>query len=201
MGMDKKLHVVFNGTSPLIEHNPQGVNPLNKYTLALGEITGKAKKDKTEEDYIKISDLEWESGLYWNDDIGLVVPNECLFATITEGAKVWKQGKNIQKFTQIVQGVAPLDIGEKQDYEKLKKDMRFRDVRTVRVKTARVIRTRPRFSTWRTEFDLVYDDEKIDVQTIIRAIEYAGNYVGLMEMRQFGYGRFAASVSEVEMVG
>ena len=33
---------------------------------------------------------------------------------------------------------------------------------------------------------------------IIMAIENAGNYVGLCEMRTMGYGRFAAAVDEVE---
>lgn len=193
----KKLHVTLNGTSPLIEHSPKCVNPLHPLAKEMKTYTSKRKK--TEDDLIKISDLEWESGLYWDDSIGLVIPNECLAATIVNGAKLRKNGTAIQRFTQIVDSLAPLDIGEVQNYDKMKTDVRFRDVRSVCVNRARVIRTRPRFNTWRCEFDMIFDETKIDSDVIASALEDAGNYVGLCEMRNMGYGRFAVSVNEVEM--
>lgn len=193
----KKLHITLNGTSPLIEHSPKCVNPLHPLAKEMKKYTSKRKK--TEEDLIKVSDLEWESGVYWDDNLGLVIPNECLAATILEGAKLNKNGSAIQKYAQIVTALAPLDIGEPQNYEKLKTDVRFRDVRSVCVQRARVIRTRPRFNTWRCEFDLLFDETKIDPDIIALAIENAGNYVGLCEMRKMGYGRFAAAIEEVEL--
>lgn len=192
----KYLYVTLNGTSPLIENSPKCVNPLHPIAKKKSELTSKRKK--TEEDLEKISDLEWEAGVYWDDNIGLVIPNECIAATILNGAKMNKNGSAIQKYVQVVDSLAPLDIGEVQDYEKMKVDPRFRDVRTVCVMRSRVIRTRPRFNTWRTSFKLMYDESKIDVDDIALAIENAGNYVGLCEMRKMGYGRFAASISEVE---
>lgn len=193
----KKLHITLNGTSPLIEHSPKCVNPLHPLAKEMKKYTSKRKK--TEEDLIKVSDLEWESGVYWDDNLGLVIPNECLAATILEGAKLNKNGSAIQKYAQIVTALAPLDIGEPQNYEKLKTDVRFRDVRSVCVQRARVIRTRPRFNTWRCGFDLLFDETKIDPDIIALAIENAGNYVGLCEMRKMGYGRFAAAIEEVEL--
>ena len=193
----KKLHITLNGTSPLIEHSPKCVNPLHPLAKEMKKYTSKRKK--TEEDLIKVSDLEGESGVYWDDNLGLVIPNECLAATILEGAKLNKNGSAIQKYAQIVTALAPLDIGEPQNYEKLKTDVRFRDVRSVCVQRARVIRTRPRFNTWRCEFDLLFDETKIDPDIIALAIENAGNYVGLCEMRKMGYGRFAAAIEEVEL--
>lgn len=82
----KKLHITLNGTSPLIEHSPKCVNPLHPIAKEMKLYTSKRKK--TEEDLQKISDLEWESGVYWDDSIGLVIPNECLAATFLAGAKV-----------------------------------------------------------------------------------------------------------------
>ena len=161
----KKLRITLRGTSPLIEHSPKCVNPLHPIAKEMKSYTSKRKK--TEEDLQKISDLEWEAGVYWDDNIGLVIPNECLAATV-------------------------------QDYDKLKTDVRFRDVRSVCVMRARVIRTRPRFNTWSCEFELMFDETKIDADTVIMAIENAGNYVGLCEMRTMGYGRFAAAVEEIE---
>lgn len=192
----KYLEVTWNGTSPLIENSPKCVNPL--HPIAKEKKVYTSKKKKTDDDLEKISDLEWEAGVYWDDNIGLVIPNECIAATILNGAKMNRHGSEIQKYVQVVDSLAPLDIGEVQNYEKMKADPRFRDVRTVRVKMDRVVRTRPRFNTWRVRFKLMYDESKIDVDDIALAVENAGNYVGLCEMRKMGYGRFAASISEVE---
>lgn len=192
----KKLHVTLNGTSPLVEHSPKCVNPLHPIAKEMKKYT--SKKKKTEEDLQTISDLEWEAGVYWDDNIGLVIPNECLAATFLAGAKMNKNGSAFQKYVHIIDSLAPLDIGETQDYDTMKTDPRFRDVRSVCVMRARVVRTRPRFNTWRTEFDMMFDENKIDSDVIALAIENAGNYVGLCEMRDMGYGRFAASIEETE---
>ena len=191
----KKLHVTLYGKNPLIEHSPKCVNPLHPLTLEMKKLT--SKKKKTEEDLTKIADLEWEMGVYWDDNIGLVIPNECITATIQSGAKMNKNGTAIAKFVRIDTPLIPLDIGEAQDYEKLKKENRFRDVRTVCVQRSRVLRTRPRFNTWSCEFDLTYVEDKIDINDIVLALENAGSYVGLCEMRSMGYGRFDVRIDEV----
>ena len=190
----KKLHVTLNGTTPLIMHSPKCVNPLHPIAKQMKALT--SKKKKSEADLEMISDLEWEAGVYWDDNIGLVIPNECLAATFLEGAKMNKNGSAFQKYVQVVDSLAALDIGEVQNYQKMKVDPRFRDVRSVCVMRARVIRTRPRFNTWRCEFDIMYDENKIDTDVIALAVENAGNYVGLCEMRKLGYGRFAARIEE-----
>ena len=177
-------------------HSPKCVNPLHPIAKQMKALT--SKKKKSEADLEMISDLEWEAGVYWDDNIGLVIPNECLAATFLEGAKMNKNGSAFQKYVQVIDSLAPLDIGEVQNYQKMKVDPRFRDVRSVCVMRARVIRTRPRFNTWRCEFDIMYDENKIDTDVIALAIENAGNYVGLCEMRKLGYGRFAASIDEIE---
>lgn len=192
----RKIRVTINGTSPLIEHSPKCVNPLHPIAREMKTYTSKRKK--TEDDLMKISDLEWESGVYWDDNVGLVMPNECLSAAFLEGAKMNKNGSAFQKYVHILSSIIPVDIGEVQSYERMKIDPRFRDVRTVCVMKARVLRTRPRFNTWRCVFDMMFDEAKIDAAAIIMAIENAGNYIGLCEMRKMGYGRFAASIEEVE---
>lgn len=190
----KKLHVTLNGTTPLIMHSPKCVNPLHPLAKQMKSLT--SKKKKTEADLEAISDLEWEAGVYWDDNVGLYIPNECLAATFLEGAKMNKNGSTFQKYVQVVDSIVSLDIGEVQNYQKMKVDPRFRDVRSVVVSRARVIRTRPRFNTWRCEFDIMYVDDKIDLDVITLAIENAGNYVGLCEMRKLGYGRYAAAIEE-----
>ena len=191
----KKLHVILNGTNTLMMHSPKTVNPLHPLALELKKYTSKRKK--TEEDLQRISELEWEAGLYYDEANGLHIPVECLQKTIENGAKMFKAGKDIQRYVQFVSAVAEFDIGVPFDIEKMKHDMRYYDVRAVAVQRSRVIRTRPRFDVWRCEFDLLFDEDHIDVDVIARALENAGSYVGLCEARTLGYGRFCTVINEV----
>lgn len=192
----KKLKVTLYGTSPLIMHSPKTVNPLHPIAQEMKKYTSKRKK--TEEDLMKISDLEWEAGVYWADDIGLNIPNECIAATLVNGAKFNKNGSAVAKYCHIATPLAPLDIGEKQDYNKLKTDNRFRDVRSVCVQRSRVNRTRPRFNTWATTFEMFFEEDRIDLNAVTAAFENAGAYVGICEMRDKGYGRFNVRIEEIE---
>ena len=193
----KKLHVILNGTNTLMMHSPKTVNPLHPLALELKKYTSKRKK--TEDDLQKISELEWEAGLYYDDVNGLHIPVECVARTLENGAKLFKAGKDIQRYVIFPNAIASLDIGVKFDIEKMKKDMKYHDVRAVAVQRSRVIRTRPRFDVWRCEFDLIFDEMHIDVDVIARAFENAGQYVGLCEARTMGYGRFATVINEVPM--
>lgn len=191
----KKLHVTLYGTSPLIMHSPKCVNPLHPMSIQMKQYTSKRKK--TEEDLIAISDLEWESGVYWDDSVGLNIPNECIAATLLAGAKFNKNGKSVSRYCHIITPLIPLDIGEEQNYQRLKSDPRFRDVRSVVVSRARVVRTRPRFNTWSAAFDMFIEDDKIDLASVVTAFENAGGYVGCCEMRDRGYGRFNVRIEEL----
>ena len=193
----KKLHVVLSGSNTLMMHSPKTVNPLHPLAMELKKYTSKRKK--TEEDLMQISDLEWEAGLYYDDENGLHIPTECLQKTLEGGAKLFKAGKDIQRYVIFPDAVAPLDIGVKFDLDKMRKDMKYRDVRVVAVMRNRVIRSRPRFDVWRCQFDILLDEEHIDVSVIGRAFENAGQYVGLCEARTLGYGRFVTTIEEVPM--
>lgn len=193
----RKFQVTLYGTSPLIMHSPKCVNPLHPISRQMKQYTSKRKK--TDEDLQTIADLEWEAGVYWDDNVGLYVPNECIAATLLAGAKFNKRGKDVARYCHIVEPLAPLDIGETQDYERLKLDQRFRDVRSVVVSRARVMRTRPRFNTWSTRFTMFVEDDKIDLEDVQTAFENAGSYVGCCEMRDRGYGKFNSSFTELEL--
>ena len=191
----KNLLVTWKGLSPLIMHSCQCVNPLHPIAMELKKYT--SKRTKTEEDLLKISDLEWESGAYWKDDIGLYIPGENVEATIRNGAKLNKQGKNIERFVSVTNLYIPLDYGEKLTKEQLINNYEYRDTRIMVVQRSKVVRTRPRFDQWKIQFNLMYDEEKIDLDTIIQALENAGKYVGLCDSRP-KYGKFAVIVEELD---
>lgn len=191
----KQIKCEFHGISPLIMHSCQCVNPLHPITLEMKKINAK-KKNKTEEDLIVLSDLEWEAGLYYDESVGIYIPAENIEATIREGAKARRKGKDIVKGFQCEDMMIPMDIGENLTKEEMKKDFRFRDVRAMRVMSSRVMRTRPRFNMWNLTFTALYDEKIISFNEIVDAIEYAGQYVGLCDSRP-KYGKFVAKVEEL----
>lgn len=191
----KQIKCEFHGISPLIMHSCQCVNPLHPITLEMKKINAK-KKNKTEEDLIVLSDLEWEAGLYYDESVGIYIPAENIEATIREGAKARRKGKDIVKGFQCEDMMIPLDIGENLTKEEMKKDFRFRDVRAMRVMSSRVMRTRPRFNMWNLTFTALYDEKIISFNEIVDAIEYAGQYVGLCDSRP-KYGKFVSKIEEL----
>ena len=192
----KTIKCEFHGLSPIILHSCQCVNPLHPISLEMKKINAKKKK-KTDEDLATLSDLEWEAGLYWNDEVGVYIPAENIEATIREGAKARRKGKDIVKGFMCEDMMIPLNIGENLTKEEMKKDFRFRDVRAMRVMSSRVMRTRPRFNMWNISFIASYDENVLNFTEVVDAIEYAGQYVGLCDSRP-KYGKFSAKITELD---
>jgi len=191
----KNLSVTWKGISPLIMHSCQCVNPLHPISKELKKYTG--KKTKTDEDLMIISDLEWEAGAYWKDGLGLYIPGENVEATIQNGAKANKKGKDIEKYVSVTDLYIPLNYGENLTKEELIKNYEYRDTRIMTINRARILRTRPRFDQWNIVFNLIFNEEKIDLETIVNALEYSGSYVGLCDSRP-KYGKFVATVEELD---
>lgn len=194
----KNLKVTWKGVKPLILHSCQGVNPLHPISKEIRKLNNKPRGQKlTEEELERLSDLEWESGCYWLDGLGVYIPAENVEATIRNGAKANKKGKDIEKYVSVTDLYIPLDYGENLTKEELIKRFEYRDTRPMVVSRARIMRTRPRFDQWRITFNLAYDEAKIDLDTIVNAIEFSGSYVGLCDSRP-RYGQFVATIEELD---
>lgn len=191
----KNLKVTWKGISPLIMHSCQCVNPLHPISKDLKKYT--SKRNKTDEDLEKIADLEWEAGAYWKEGLGLYMPGENVEATIQNGAKANKKGKDIEKYVEVSDLYIPFYYGENLTKEELIKSYEYRDTRIMTVMRSKILRTRPRFDQWHITFNLRYNEEKIDIETIMNAMEYAGQFVGLCDSRP-KYGKFAVIVEGVD---
>lgn len=191
----RNLKITWKGTAPLIMHSCKCVNPLHPIRKEMDKLTG--KRNKTDDDIVKIADLEWEAGAYWDDNVGLYIPGENIEATIVNGAKASKKGKDIQKYCIVTSDIVPLNYFANLTKEQLISDLNYRDTRIMTVKKSRIMRTRPRFNRWQIEFNLMYDETGIDIDTIKNAIEYAGAYVGLCDSRP-RYGKFVSIIEELD---
>lgn len=191
----KNLRTTWKGITPLIMHSCKCVNPLNPISKELKKYT--SKKNKTDEDLIKISDLEWEAGCYWQDGIGLYIPGENVEATLRNGAKAFKKGKDFEKYVNVTEPYIKLYYGEDLTKEELIANYEYRDTRIMSVMRSKILRTRPRFDQWNITFNILYDETKIDLDTIVNILEYSGQYIGLCDSRP-RYGKFCATIEELD---
>ena len=142
-------------------------------------------------------EVYWEAGCYWQDGIGPYIPGENIEATLRNGGKSFKKGKDLEKYVSVTDLYVPLDYGENLSKTELIKRYEYRDTRPMVVSRARILRTRPRFDQWKITFNLMYDEEKIDLDTIVNAMDVSGSYVGLCDSRP-KYGKFCATIKEID---
>lgn len=195
---DTRVRVTIQGVSPLLLHSDRGANPLSDEAKALKTVSSKRKK--TEEDHAAMMRIEWAAGLYLEDG-RVVVPVENVRASIRDGAKLSKMGKEISRKVFLDGEAIPLVYDGPKDPAKLFEDARFRDVRSVRVGQQRVMRTRPIFRGWSLSFTAYWEPDAFDVELFRQCLESAGKFIGLGDFRPDKggtYGRF--SVAKLEAV-
>lgn len=190
--MYKTLKTRIVGIAPLIFHNGQTADPLNRYAKAIKEVSGKRKK--TEADYEKMAEIEYFAGLYMGAD-GPVIPSQMIEACLLVGARKSKNGRLAQAGI-IVEKSARLEYDGPRTAEELFTTEGFRRADPVRVGTSKVIRTRPWFQKWSAELEILYLADVLNTRDLTSALRDAGAYAGFGDWRP-RYGRFAIE-AEVE---
>lgn len=182
-------------------------NPLNPLAKELKKLT--SKRNKTDADYMLISDLEWLASWYYESNqlsfainnngiaIGdhgrLILPDYVLDPVLVNGAKKNKLGMQF-KSGVFVEGDAPLDIGTDKPLDQLMHDKNYRMESLETVGQARVLRTRPYIKQWSATFMVHYDDTVVNKPEIEQALDAAGRLVGACERRP-KFGRFTYSLN------
>ncbi len=184
--MYEKLKLMFVGASPLIMHSSQTVDPLNKYTRALKEISGKRKK--VDADYLEMARIEFLAALYSDEDGDVVLPSENIEACLVGGAKKSKSGIQAKSGLFVEQPTKLIYDGPKTPKE-LFEDSRFRHTCPAKIGASRVMRTRPIFKKWSAEVEITYLTEVLTERDIRDFAYQAGMLVGIGDWRP-KHGRF-----------
>lgn len=146
------------------------------------------KRNKTEADFLDLQKVEWEAGLYLNEDGRVIVPEDWLAEMLKFGGRRRKKGKAFESGI-LIEDAAILEYDGPPDVAGLWADGRFLDYRSVKVSGKRVMRARPYFPTWALTFTVSYLPDQLDSKDIRAALDIAGQVVGLSDYRP-KYGRF-----------
>lgn len=183
----KTLKVKIEGVAPLLMHNGDLANPLNPYVKEAKKYSGKRKK--TDEDHKKLHDIEWLGGLYLTEDETIEIPAYVLRAMTINGAKRDKNGKAFTSAIFVTKNGKFNHNGPKK-IKDLQSDLAFRDVRIVNIQKNKIVRCRPKFDTWSVEFELEYDEDQVNKDAVVAALNAGGLLHGIGDARSLGFGRF-----------
>jgi hypothetical protein len=187
------LTITLTGTTALIMHNGQLVDPLNPVNQAKKRITSKPARNKTEDDEWQLRQLEFVGALYLDPDVGPYVPGENIARCFRDAATLTRNGKDIVRGLFVTTNVNPLSYDGPRTADGLWDDENFRSIAPVRMQQNRIIRTRPQFRSWTTQADAILDTNVLDFEAFRRIADTAGQLIGIGDWRP-RYGRFTATV-------
>lgn len=192
----QNIHVKFNGVTPLLQNNAQTVDPFNKYAKLKKPLT--AKRSKTDDDIQKIRDLEVESKVYFNDELGIYVPGSWLSASIAANAysiaKVSKAKTRGAIF--VVEDKTKLDYDGSELVHTIKdivNNDRFIKVMILPQNGVRLAKSAPIFHRWSFSFNIEFDDAVLDEAQLVSILEYSAKYNGFGDFRPT-FGRASLEV-------
>lgn len=189
--MHEKISFRLTGITPLMLNNSRLADPLDDIAKQMKKVT--SKRQKTEDDHLKIQYLEWMGSLYLDENRRIVIPGENIESMLIKSAKARKLG---QQFTAgvISDGMWPIRYNGPKDPDKVYEAGGFVDRRSAKPPgQGRVLRTRPIFRDWSVECDVHFDPDLIDAEQVIDRMNYAGTHVAIGNYRP-RFGRFQTEV-------
>jgi hypothetical protein len=190
----QQLSMTLAGTRPLLQHNVRLADPLEPITQRLGALTSKRKK--TLADHEDIARVEFEAGLYFDEQIGPYVKSEAVERCLRDSAARHRLGKAVQRGVLVTSpdggDAIPLLYRGPRDIEALYADKTYRLRSAVGVQANKTMRTRPRFPDWRLECLVLVDDAELNAEQLREIAVTAGQLYGLGDYRP-RYGRFEVS--------
>ena len=181
------LKYQLTSSAPLLMHNGQMANPVNKFAKALKQVS--SKRAKTDADYEEMARIEFVASLYMGED-GPIIPSYVIDSMVVTAAKKSKEGISAKSGAFCLEH-ARLEYDGPRVTEALWCDEDFRHVAIVRVGTARVARTRPVFKEWGAVISINIEPTIVNPARVDDWLAIAGTQVGIGDWRP-QHGRFQA---------
>ena len=196
----KPAPVTITGIAPLLQNNPQTVDPFNRYSKAKKAITNK-RTAKTDDDLIELGNLETESKIYFDDEIGVYVPatwlTEAINVTAFAVAKIGKAKMRGGLFaTEPKVKLHYRDMGKVKTIADVVMNPAFRHRMLLKQGQVRVPKDAPIYHDWSFQTVIEFDDTVLDFGSLKRIVERAALYGGFGDFRPT-FGRAKAEVTEL----
>ena len=196
----QQARIQIAGINYLLQNNPQTVDPFNRFSKAMKAITAK-RTGKTEDDLLELGDIETESKLYFDDELGVYVPTRWVTEALCRGAfGVVKIGKDKMRggiFATTEKAALSYAGREKvKTITDVVKNPMFRHRALLPQGQVRVPKDFPIFKGWSFDTVIEFDDTVIDFTSLARVATHTSMYVGYGDFRPT-FGRAHAEVTRV----
>jgi len=191
--------VKVTGIGPLLQNNPQTVDPFNRFARAKKAITN--KRTKTDEDLIELGNLETEAKIFFSEQHGVYVPTTWLTEAIaTTGFAVAKIGRAKMRgglfATEDKVSLRYRGQAKVKTIEDVVLSPEFRHRMILPQGQVRVAKDFPIFHEWSFSTVVEHDDSVVDLRTLAQIVEKAAKYGGFGDFRPT-FGRALAEVTSV----
>lgn len=176
------LSVKIKSNGPMLMNGDKLADPLHPATKAHKVLT--SKRTKTDEDLEAIAHSKYIHAFYYNEEAGIHLPTMNIRKSLVEGARLNKQGKNIERGVVFLDHFAPLSFEGPDNPQALWDHGGFMDARTVVVRRNRVMTYRPMFREWSVEeVNVIFDPNVINEDDLLRSWTNAGMMIGIGDYR------------------
>lgn len=196
--MISKLKIQFSGIKPLIMDNGMSANPIDPrempeflqteehklFRTATKALTG--KRGKTEPDFESLSKLDFFSSLYLNKENKVIIPSECIEASILQQAKENKLGTLVKRAVSVPEDSLLEFPNKDKPLKDLYKEHAYKTL--VKVSMSKTPNTRAIFPEWSFETVIEFVPKLIGKQQILDILAL-GRYYGFMSRRP-KFGRY-----------
>ena len=183
------------GTSPLLQHNERLANPLDVHAREIAKVS--KKRGKTIADHELLSKLEFKGGIYFDKELGPYVPGTWIDRALEQAGKIEKLGTAIKQSAHCVEDRIAIRLNGKTPKQPTIDSLwqaGCYDQRCVGVQRKKTLRTRPCFKEWQLTFNVMYDETVLEEAQIMRAMQRAGERIGIGDYRP-RFGRFTVETS------
>lgn len=192
--------IKITGVTPLLQNNPQTVDRFNRFAKRMSAINAK-KTRRTDDDYLELRDIELESKVYFDDEIGVYAPatwvSEAIACSAFKVAKISRADIRGALFTTEPKlKLAYRDSDKVKSVVDIIKNDAFRICLALPQGQVRVMKAFPIFHKWSFNTNVEFDDKIIDPDSLTRIVEHTAKYGGFGDFRPT-FGRAVAEVSHV----
>jgi hypothetical protein len=184
----QRLRFKLTSESPLLLHNGQTADPLNRFAKQLKQVN--SKRGKTDADFEEVARIEWFASLYLHEK-RVCLPSEVLEAGLIGGARKLKLGKQAQAGLYATHHAILEFDGCELSPEQLWERDQNRFTVGVKIGMNKVMRTRFRVDTWSTSVELLFDDGLLNKAQVLELVRITGEQIGLCDWRP-KFGRFVS---------
>jgi hypothetical protein len=196
-----EVTVANHAGSSLLMNNPQTVDPLNGFAKERAKITSLRKK--TDEDILRLRELDVESKCYWDDDLGIYVPSRWVVASIANSAfSVAKIAKaKIRSSVFPTENKIKLHYAGESEVATLRHIVENEHFTTMNLKQGQVSVTKatPMFNNWHFTTQIEVDTDIVNLAEIQRIMDYGARYVGFGDFRPT-FGRAEVTIAEAKQL-